>query len=89
MNEQTINYITKYVFKTDSKHIDFKGRVFASAGIGKAYLKDELNRYRHRYQGEKTNTTYTDSQGYTCGYLNTTEIDYTQKKKGVNCGAYS
>ena len=23
VNEQTINYITKYVFKTDSKHIDF------------------------------------------------------------------
>ena len=67
VNEQTINYITKYVFKTDSKHIDFKGRVFASAGIGKAYLQDELNRYRHRYQGEKTNTTYTDSQGYKCG----------------------
>ena len=67
VNEQTINYITKYVFKIDSKHIDFKGRVFASAGIGKAYLDDELNRYRHRYQGEKTNTTYTDSQGYTCG----------------------
>lgn len=67
VNEQTINYITKYVFKTDSKHIDFKGRIFASAGIGKAYLEDDLNRYRHRYQGEKTNTTYTDSQGYTCG----------------------
>ena len=67
VNEQTINYITKYVFKTDSKHIDFKGRIFASAGIGKAYLQDELNRYRHRYQGEKTNTTYTDSHGYTCG----------------------
>ena len=67
VNEQTINYITKYVFKTDSKHIDFKGRTFASAGIGKAYIKDELNRYRHRFQGEKTNTTYTDSQGYTCG----------------------
>ena len=41
--------------------------MFASAGIGKAYLEDELNRYKHRYQGEKTNTTYTDSQGYTCG----------------------
>ena len=26
-----------------------------------------MNKYRHRYQGEKTNTTYTDSQGYTCG----------------------
>lgn len=67
VNEQTINYITKYVFKTDSKHIDFKGRIFASAGIGKGYIQNELNRYRHRYQGEKTNTTYTDSQGYTCG----------------------
>ena len=67
VNEQTINYITKYVFKTDSKHIDFKGRIFASGGIGKAYLQNELNRYRHRFQGEKTNTTYTDSQGYTCG----------------------
>ena len=63
VNEQTINYITKYVFKTDSKHIDFKGRIFASAGIGKAYLENDLNRYRHRFQGEKTNTTYTDSRG--------------------------
>ena len=67
VNEQTINYITKYVFKTDSKHIDFKGRIFASAGIGKEYLNDPINRYKHRFQGEKTNTTYTDSQGYTCG----------------------
>ena len=55
VNEQTINYITKYVFKTDSKHIDFKGRIFASGGIGKAYLQDELNRYRHRYQGDIDN----------------------------------
>lgn len=67
VNEQTVNYITKYVFKTDSKHIDFKGRVFTSGGIGKAYIEDKLNKYRHRFQGEKTNTTYTDSQGYTCG----------------------
>ena len=65
--KQTINYITKYVFKTDSKHIDFKGRIFASSGIGKEYLNDPINRYKHRFQGEKTNTTYTDSQGYTCG----------------------
>ena len=43
VNEQTINYITKYVFKTDSKHIDFKGRIFASAGIGKAYIQNALN----------------------------------------------
>ena len=68
VNEQTINYITKYVSKTDSKHIDFKGRIFASSGIGKEYLNDPTNRYKHRFQGEKTNTTYTDSQGYTCAF---------------------
>ena len=89
VNEQTINYITKYVFKTDSKHIDFKGRIFASAGIGKAYIQNELNRYRHRYQGEKQIQLIQIVKDILVDYRNTTEIDYTQKKKGGNFGVYN
>lgn len=57
VNEQTINYITKYVTKIDEKHKDFMPKILCSAGIGKNYInrKDaESNKFRN----EKTNETY-------------------------------
>lgn len=57
VTEQTINYITKYLTKKDTKHPDFIGDILCSAGIGKDYLNrsdSELNRYREK----KTNETY-------------------------------
>lgn len=57
VNECTINYITKYITKTDKKHKDFIPTILCSAGIGAGYLNrsdSELNRYRE----SKTNETY-------------------------------
>lgn len=38
VNEQTINYITKYVTKVNEKFRNFIGKVLTSKGIGKAYI---------------------------------------------------
>ena len=62
VNEQTINYITKYITKLDNQHKGYKQRIFCSKGIGKEYI--ERNGYIHLYNGEDTITTYRDKQGY-------------------------
>lgn len=49
VTEQTINYCTKYVLKTDNKHKAYNQRIFASNGIGANYIKrpdSELNVYK-------------------------------------------
>ena len=37
VSQRTINYITKYMLKTDLDHPMFKGKVLCSAGIGSGY----------------------------------------------------
>ena len=57
VNEETCNYVTKYITKRDEKHKDFIPTILCSAGIGANYLNradSELNRYRE----SKTNETY-------------------------------
>lgn len=57
VNEQTINYITKYITKKDLKHPNFSPTILCSAGIGENYLSrsdSELNRFR----GKQTTETY-------------------------------
>lgn len=57
VNEQTINYITKYITKKDVKHPNFSPTILCSAGIGENYLSrsdSELNRFR----GKQTTETY-------------------------------
>lgn len=57
VNEKTINYVTKYITKTDLKHKDFTPTILCSAGIGEGYLSrsdSESNRYR----GKQTTETY-------------------------------
>lgn len=39
VNEQTINYITKYVTKVNEKFRNFIGKVLTSKGIGKIYIE--------------------------------------------------
>lgn len=39
VNEQTINYITKYIHKQDEKHKEYKPIILTSAGIGSGYMK--------------------------------------------------
>ena len=39
INEITVNYIVKYLHKTDEKHKHYNSKVFTSSGIGKGYTK--------------------------------------------------
>ena len=57
VNEKTVNYITKYITKTDLKHKNLSPIILCSAGIGENYLSrsdSELNRFR----GKQTTETY-------------------------------
>lgn len=53
VNEKTINYIIKYITKTDEKHKNFQGKVFASNGIGANYI-GSVNNIKNKYNGEET-----------------------------------
>lgn len=57
VNEQTVNYITKYMLKVDEKHPMFRGKVLCSAGLGSGYTK-RADSKNNRYQKGKTNETY-------------------------------
>ena len=39
INEQTVNYITKYITKRDLKHKEYQPKILTSAGIGRDYIK--------------------------------------------------
>lgn len=60
VNETTINYITKYMLKKNEKFPNFIGKVYASAGIGKGYIKEA---YRNKYKGKETNECYITRTG--------------------------
>ncbi len=36
---KSASYIVKYMYKTDEKHREYKGKVFTSAGIGSSYMQ--------------------------------------------------
>ena len=53
VNERTINYIVKYISKTDIKHKEYKSKVFTSAGIGNNYKNRrdfENNKYKQIHE---------------------------------------
>lgn len=62
VNEKTINYITKYMYKKDEKHPTFTGKVLCSAGIGSQYITrpDSKN---NKYKGDDTKETYRCKNG--------------------------
>ena len=63
VNERTINYIAKYMTKTDKKHGYYKQIVLTSAGIGKNYIERPDSK-KNKFNEKKTNETYTNRQGY-------------------------
>lgn len=70
VNEQTVNYVTKYIKKTDFKHKEYKSKVLTSAGIGANYTESnnaKLNKYK---EGEETKEAYITRTGHKMG-LNT------------------
>lgn len=62
VNEKTINYITKYINKTDQLHKEYNSITLTSAGIGNNYI-NRHDSTLNKYQKEKTKETYTTRQG--------------------------
>ncbi|UPW41224.1 replication initiator protein [Sigmofec virus UA08Rod_4888] len=55
VNEKTINYITKYVLKTDQMHQDYMPKILCSKGIGADFVKTgdwQRSTYKRGYFGE-------------------------------------
>lgn len=65
VNERTINYVIKYCTKQDKDHPNFKGKVFASKGIGYGYISRKENSIVvNQFKGEETRDYYIDRQGH-------------------------
>lgn len=62
VNEQTINYMCKYVMKMDENHKEYSPRILSSAGIGTKYT-ERLDAKNNKYKGDKTREYYTTRQG--------------------------
>lgn len=62
VDESTINYITKYVTKTDKLHKEYIPKMLTSQGIGKNYV-NRGDSHRHAYKGEETNELYKTKSG--------------------------
>jgi hypothetical protein len=62
VNEKTINYIVKYVNKTDQKHPNYNSKVLTSAGIGSKYI-ERYDSKLNKYKGIDTDETYKTRQG--------------------------
>lgn len=63
VNEQTVNYIIKYVHKIDQQHKTYKSKVLTSPGIGGNYTNTEDSN-RNKYNSNTTNTTYRTRTGH-------------------------
>lgn len=61
VDNKTINYITKYITKTDKIHKGYKQKIFSSKGMGAQY--PDKNRQLHSFNHDQTITYYTDSRG--------------------------
>lgn len=62
INEATVNYITKYITKTDLHNKYYKPKILCSKGIGKAFINTPANQL-NKYKKEHTNETYRTSKG--------------------------
>lgn len=62
VNEQTVNYIIKYVNKADETHKEYKSKVLTSPGIGKNYM-DRHDSRNNKYNEMGSNETYKTRTG--------------------------
>lgn len=67
VNQQTINYISKYINKTDFQHKNYKPKILCSKGIGRGYIQKKENIKFNQYKENETKETYTDEKGYKTG----------------------
>lgn len=65
VNERTINYVIKYCTKQDKDHPNYRGKIFASKGIGYGYLERGDNSIVvNSFKGAETRDYYVDRQGH-------------------------
>lgn len=66
VNERTVNYIIKYVTKTDQDHRYYIPKILTSKGIGKGWTKT-LNTVAAQYKGDQTKEYYRTKTGHKIG----------------------
>lgn len=62
VNDRTINYITKYIYKTDDEHTTYNSKILSSNGIGNNYTK-RFDSRNNIFKGKDTNETYKTRNG--------------------------
>ena len=62
VSNQTINYIVKYLSKTDKKHKEYVPKMFVSKGVGKNYT-ERKDSERNKYKKGDTCETYKTRRG--------------------------
>jgi hypothetical protein len=62
VNEKTINYIVKYIYKQDQKHKYYKPVILTSPGIGSGYLNRPDSKL-NKFKGSETNVMYKTRSG--------------------------
>ena len=62
VNEQTINYIAKYVTKTDTMHKEYNSKIFTSKGLGAKYL-ERNDSLKNEFKDTETNELYRTRKG--------------------------
>lgn len=63
VNEETVNYLTKYVHKQDFKYTEYKPKVLTSAGIGAGYL-ERTDWLKNKYIEGKTKEYWKSRTGH-------------------------
>lgn len=63
VNDQTVNYVIKYVHKQDQDHPNYKPKILASAGIGRGYT-DRTDAKNNEFKGAETDDTYRTRSGH-------------------------
>ena len=62
VNEQTINYIVKYINKIDLEHKGYEPKILTSAGIGANYINKSDSK-KNKYAEKETKEYYTTKKG--------------------------
>ncbi|QCS36880.1 replication initiation protein [Tortoise microvirus 19] len=62
MGERCVNYVMKYITKTDQDHKGFVGKILTSPGIGRGYI-GSYNASKNKFNKESTNETYKLNNG--------------------------
>nr|WAE43702.1 MAG: replication initiator protein [Microviridae sp.] len=62
VTERTVNYIVKYINKTDIIHKEYTPIILTSPAIGKEYINRDSSK-KNKYKGTETKETYTTRDG--------------------------